>query len=114
MAKTGFTKNLKQEELNMIISMYQNGTSTSQIAKHFNTSKTTIGTLLKNNGIKLNKNGISQRKYYVDEYYFDNIDTPNKAYILGFLYADGCNFTPRHLVRLSLQEKDYEILEKLD
>ena len=27
--------------------------------------------------------------YDVDEDYFNCIDTPNKAYILGFIYADG-------------------------
>lgn len=28
-------------------------------------------------------------KYYVDENYFEEINTPEKAYWLGFLYADG-------------------------
>lgn len=31
----------------------------------------------------------SNRKYTFNEKYFDVIDTPNKAYILGFLHADG-------------------------
>lgn len=29
-------------------------------------------------------------KYTINENYFKEIDSPEKAYILGFLYADGC------------------------
>ncbi len=32
------------------------------------------------------------RLYNLDQKYFDLIDNPKKAYILGFLYADGCVF----------------------
>lgn len=34
-------------------------------------------------------NSDALRKYTVDEGYFENIDTPDKAYILGFLLGDG-------------------------
>jgi hypothetical protein len=30
-----------------------------------------------------------KRKEY-NHYYFENIDTEDKAYFLGFIYADGC------------------------
>ena len=33
---------------------------------------------------------ISMSKYYYNKDYFSKIDTPDKAYWLGFLYADGC------------------------
>ena len=33
-----------------------------------------------------------KRKYNVNDNYIDIIDNQNKAYILGFLYADGCNY----------------------
>lgn len=32
------------------------------------------------------------KKYTVNENYFQSLDSPEKAYILGFLYADGCNY----------------------
>ena len=54
-----------------------------------------------------------KRKYPLNELYFDNIDTEEKAYFLGFLYADGYNFTKRTRVLLGLQARDKEILEKL-
>ena len=38
------------------------------------------------------RTGVSRRKYYLNETFFDNIDTQDKAYILGFFYADGYNY----------------------
>ena len=31
------------------------------------------------------------REYQINEDFFDNIDTEEKAYILGFFYVDGTN-----------------------
>ena len=45
--------------------------------------------------------------------FFDKIDNQDKAYILGFLYADGCNYKPKQTVSMSLQEEDFDILEKI-
>lgn len=53
------------------------------------------------------------RTYSVNDEYFDNIDTQNKAYFLGFLFADGNNCMQKSTIRISLQEKDRDILEKL-
>lgn len=53
------------------------------------------------------------RTYSVNDEYFDNIDTQNKAYFLGFLFADGNNCMQKSTIRISLQEKDCDILEKL-
>ena len=36
--------------------------------------------------------GKYERKYNVNNDYFSKIDTPEKSYILGFIYADGCNY----------------------
>lgn len=55
----------------------------------------------------------SKRKYTLNENYFDEIDTPNKAYILGFLYADGYNNRINNSIVLSLSKNDREILEKI-
>ena len=53
------------------------------------------------------------RKYDRDQHYFDKIDTPNKAYILGLLYADGNNHSKHNSITLSLQEEDKELLEQI-
>ena len=48
------------------------------------------------------------RKYSLNEDYFENINSNNKAYILGFIYADGSIYGNYLSIRLSA--KDIEIL----
>lgn len=54
------------------------------------------------------------RKYTLKEDYFDKIDSSDKAYFLGLLYADGYNCTKRGFIRLTLHDKDINILIKLN
>lgn len=101
----------KQDEEH-IIDLYSNkNKSTVKIGQMFDCSHKVIAKVLKRNNIPIT--GKSRRKYKINENFFDNIDTENKAYILGFLYADGCNFIKKQTVSMSLQEDDYEILEKI-
>jgi len=52
------------------------------------------------------------KKYYFDENYFEKIDNPEKAYILGYFTGDGC--IPKEKTRLSISTtKDKEILFKI-
>lgn len=50
------------------------------------------------------------RIYTFNEQYFDTIDSFNKAYILGFIYADG-SVRERGGLDIALSEKDIEVLE---
>ena len=101
-----FTK--EQEE--QIIEMYKNqDISTVGIGKLFGVSHKVISKVLEKNNIPRTKTG--HRKYHFDEHYFDVINTPNKAYILGLLYADGYNSLDKLTIRLQLQYTDKEILE---
>lgn len=93
-----------------IIKLYKKGKSLTFLAKYFNDDKRNIRKLLEDNGITVINP--SPSPYKLDENYFDNIDTQNKAYILGFLYADGCN-TKGNKIKISLQDVDKEILEKM-
>ena len=52
------------------------------------------------------------KKYVVDEDYFYVIDTEQKAYWLGFLYADGNIGKDLKTVRLVLQKRDMEHIQK--
>jgi hypothetical protein len=54
---------------------------------------------------------ISERNstYSIDRNYFNKIDTEEKAYFLGFLYADGAN--TRNCITLSLKNDDIKIIE---
>jgi len=48
----------------------------------------------------------------MDENFFENIDTKEKAYWLGFLYADGYVSQSNNRLTLDLSKKDYQQLEK--
>ena len=50
------------------------------------------------------------RKFEFDENYFSNIDTGEKAYWLGFLFADGC--VTKNEMKINLAYKDRDHLEK--
>ena len=54
-----------------------------------------------------------KRKYNLDESYFSKIDTNQKAYLLGLLYADGNNNEKNNTITLYFQEKDKHILEEI-
>lgn len=47
--------------------------------------------------------------YNINEEYFNQINNKNKAYVLGFIYADG--HLNKKSLNITLQEKDLEILE---
>lgn len=49
-------------------------------------------------------------KYKLNEHYFDQIDSEEKAYLLGFLFADGYN-SGHGQVNLGLAEEDRRLLE---
>lgn len=49
-------------------------------------------------------------KYNFTEDIFENIDSPEKAYWLGFLYADGYITTNGHSIAIALKEADKEHL----
>ena len=52
-------------------------------------------------------------KNHVDDTYFSNIDTANKAYIFGLLWADGTHSIDFHKIKLDLQNCDIDILQKI-
>ena len=51
------------------------------------------------------------RKWNFNEDYFEKINTPEKAYFLGLLYADGA-INKDKSISLGLQTKDIELLDK--
>jgi len=55
---------------------------------------------------------IPHRKYTLDQNYFEKIDSQEKAYFLGFLYADGGIAKNENTCTLNLQMRDKVILGK--
>lgn len=103
---------IKNEDLDNIRNLYLNGNSTVSISKVYDCSPTTILNHLLKMGIEINRKQFI-RKYSLNETYFDVVDTQNKAYILGFLYADGNVNLKKYTTSISLQEEDSYILEKM-
>ncbi len=57
--------------------------------------------------------GCLLKKYNLDDTYFDNIDTQEKAYILGMFSADAAITYKPYNVKLELKSDDEDILEKI-
>ena len=103
-----------QKNFENIKKMYlEENKSSEEIATFYGVKRYKINYILKKNNIQKSFSE-SRRKYNLDINYFDEIDTPNKAYILGFLYADGYNNRINNTVVLSLKREDEEILEKIN
>ena len=102
-----------QENFDDIKDMYLNQNKTPQeIANIYNSKRYQINYLLEKHGIQKTISE-SRRKYYLNEQYFDEINTSNKAYILGFLYADGYINLINNTIVLSLSYEDKDILEDI-
>lgn len=71
-----------------------------------------IRKMFKKLNIPIHKPKYTKKKYPYNEHYFDIIDTEEKAYFLGLLYADGCNDSNSSRITLGLIEDDIEILKR--
>lgn len=73
-----------------LIELYVNRQlSTKEIGSMYGVTGKTIRQHLHKNGIKVRQSNVNNRKHFFDETYFDTIDSYNKAYLLGFICADG-------------------------
>lgn len=98
--------------VNQIINDYKNNITNKKISEKYNLNRGVVQDILKRNNIKLKTLAETSRKHkIVDENYFKNIDTNEKAYILGLLYSDG--YINKNGFGITLHEKDKEILEKI-
>lgn len=103
--------NLSDYDKQEIGRLYSGGMSCPKIAEMYRINHKLVGRVLDDLGIKRVHNGV--RKYQLNETYFDNLDSDNKAYILGLLYADGYNDPHKATIRLQLQCEDVHILESI-
>jgi LAGLIDADG DNA endonuclease family protein len=98
-----------------IITRYQAGETCKQIAASYRMSVSGIQIILHKNGIKpRTPTQTRSRHFTINEDYFASVDTEEKAYFLGFLYADGCNVEERGVIQMQLQARDSYILERLN
>lgn len=96
-------------DVDKLLELNFSGLTQKQIAKELGISRTTVQK-------KLRKLHVNTPNYHnslkFDNTVFDSIDTEEKAYWLGFLFADGNVSSTINNVELSLAEHDKEHLEK--
>ena len=85
-----FTRVVVTEEFTKyVIAEYQKGRSVVSISKETECSQKRLSDLLKSNNIPIHTDREQALRFSCDERFFEKIDTEEKAYWLGFLYADG-------------------------
>ena len=108
------TKEEKRKRNQIIVEEYKNTPNhlknLTKLGKRYGIkTKSTVSKILKEANIDVYN---TSNHTCVDETCFDKIDTEEKAYWLGFMYADGCIYTNEYRLELSLQGKDIEHLYK--
>lgn len=94
--------------------MYLDGLSLRQIERDIGYDRKKLSQQLKQDDVKVVSRGITNgtQKYRHNVESFQSIDCEEKAYWLGFLYADGNVYPPRGQLELGLAEKDKHHLER--
>lgn len=103
------TPDASPEVIEQIIKLYNEGNSSSKVAKLLGVSSTTVKKFVP----KKDKKVKSFYNIYSCNYqFFENIDNESKAYFLGLFYADGYNNQSNKTIRLGFAKKDKELLDK--
>ena len=100
------TKVMTDEVVTSVMNLLSEGKTVPEISSILNINKVTIGSFLRTHGIKLNPNK-------GNVHYFDTIDSNAKAYIVGFIAADGALVKTRTTTTLTITIKyeDRAVLE---
>lgn len=108
--KIGRPSRITESQVTDIVSSYLTCTAKELALKH-KLSKRYILEIWAKHDMK----GKSRRKYAVDLSYFETINSPDKAYFLGFIAADGCVRQPINgplALAIKVSSKDEEVLVK--
>ena len=101
---------LSKKERDELPALYDNGMSCPKLAEQYGISQVAINGLLRRRGVKIRTQIEAQKKCQLNENVFDKM-TPESAYWIGFLFADG-TIVERSgrspVLALVLAEKDKE------
>ena len=91
-------KKFSEEIINEILQKYDNGQSITSLNKEYHTTKVRDLLIENNRQVPESRKGIGGRKRQctLNENYFQELDSKDKAYFLGFIYADGFITKPSH------------------
>ncbi len=96
-----------------ILKRYSDGESTDAIGRSIGATGGLVKTIVRENGGHIKTIAEWKRKHALNERFFQTIDTEEKAYFLGFMYADGSVNPVKKTVCLSQAEPDADMLLKL-
>lgn len=84
-------KKFSEEIINEILQKYDTGQSITSLNKEYHTTKVRDLLIENNRQVPESRKGIGGRKRQctLNENYFQELDSKDKAYFLGFIYADG-------------------------
>lgn len=92
----------------IVINLIDEGLTISEIAKRLDKNMSSVSSVVK-------RFNLTPKKAYINTInhtFFDNIDTPEKSYLLGFFIADGCiNKNTNGRFSINQSEDDKEIVE---
>lgn len=94
-----------------IISEYLNGESLTNLGKKYKCKRQNIAIVLLYNGYDVENR---QNRTKFNETIFDSIDTEEKAYWLGFIFADGYISSSKYTFEISLKGADKNHLDKFN
>ena len=101
---------------NIYYKYYEKGLSVPKISKLINVPAKALYKSFKKMNLKMRDDSEKSIKCSYDKSYFGDIDTNDKAYWLGFIYADGYILSKRKhsnkKLGISISEKDIHHLEK--
>lgn len=98
---------LVKEKTQEVIDLFNSGIGCYKLAKQFETTESTILRILHKNNIKIR----GPKKYNCNENFFENIDTKEKAWVLGLWLSDGCNVFELNTISVSMI--DLDVIEKI-
>ena len=85
------------------------GMSLKEISKKYEIPYTTLYSYFKANNITINK--ANKRRNFVDDNFLDELDSEDKAYFLGMMFADG--YVVKNKISLKLKSSDSYLIKKL-
>lgn len=96
-----------------IVSDYESGLSAQAVAVKRSVGEWSVRRVLARMDVSIRPRWCKSRQYRLDETFFQTIDTEEKAYWLGFLYADGAVYSNAkgYMFHLTLANKDLAMVE---
>lgn len=104
---------LTPEREKQLLADYAKGLSSLKLAPIYGVSQSVVCDYIRRNGIKSRTTTETSRKIFWNQKVFDNPNSPEIAWFLGWMWSDGCNKNNMGTLTVTVHKKDVEVLEKL-